>query len=82
MPGPGDFEALVQPLLERLALHVRRRAGSAIGADCAEEDVVQTTLATAWRKFPEHEWRGPEAFWSWLLTIADHAISDRVKRSV
>jgi RNA polymerase sigma-70 factor, ECF subfamily len=76
---PQSFEALVEPLLERLALHVRRRAASVVGADCAEEDLVQTTLTTAWRLFPEHDYRGPMAFWSWLLTIADHAIADRSK---
>lgn len=73
------FETLVEPLLERLALRVRLRAGSIVGADAAEEDVVQTALATAWRLFPAHEHRGPQAFAAWLVAIVDHTIDDRVK---
>lgn len=79
VPSPEAFEALILPHLERLALHVRRSASSVVGADCDEEDVVQTALATAWRLFPDLEPRGPEATWGWLRQLADHAVSDRVK---
>lgn len=74
-----DFEAAVEPHLERLALHVRRRAASVVGADCAEEDVVQATLVTAWRLWPEHDDRGAAALGAWLRALADGAIADRAK---
>lgn len=40
------------------------------------EDVLQEVLLQAWRDRERIEWRGEQAFRSWLLTLIDHRLAD------
>ena len=78
----GDAEAfarLCTPLSGRLLLYIRRRAGRALGGDCDEEDLLQTVLAQVWKLLPSFEYRGRQAFYRWLVVLAQGAVADRVK---
>jgi len=82
LAAAGDapaFERLVGPLAARLLLYVRWRGGRLLAGDFDEEDVLQSVLATVWRKLPEFEYRGPQAFYRWTVAIADGALGDRKK---
>jgi DNA-directed RNA polymerase specialized sigma24 family protein len=78
----GDEEAfadLFEPLGLRLKMFIRGRGGDLLGGDCSEEDVLQIVLARIWGLLPEFEYRGPAAFYGWVITITEHALSDRAK---
>jgi RNA polymerase sigma factor (sigma-70 family) len=40
------------------------------------EDILQDVLLEAWNRRETLEWRGLQAFRSWLLTLVDHRIGD------
>lgn len=73
------FQELLEPCRLRLASFVRRHAGRGRGGDADEDDLLQIALAEAWRRLPAFEDRGPESFFRWLVLIARHAITDRLK---
>lgn len=78
----GDEEAfadLFEPLGLRLKMFIRGRGGDLLGGDCSEEDVLQIVLARIWGLLGEFEYRGPAAFYGWVITITEHALSDRAK---
>lgn len=78
----GDAEAfarLFEPLAPRVLLYLRWRGGRALAADADAEDLLQVTLATAWRTLPSFEYRGPGALYRWLVELAEGALSDRRK---
>lgn len=45
--------------------------------DC--EDIVQETLAEAWRHIATFQPEDASAFFGWLLTIAEHKLLDKIK---
>ncbi len=73
------FAALVDPLAPRLLLFLRARAGAAVGADCAPEDLLQATLLRAWQALGAFEPRGAGALHRWLVSLAHGIVADRVK---
>ena len=68
------FDALVEPLRERLVNQVRSRMGARVGARLEVDDIVQEALLTAYKSIERLEWRGEEAFYRWLASIAEHLL--------
>lgn len=74
---PARFDALIEAAGpdELLAL-IARWMGSALRARHEPEDVWQETLASAWRDRATHQWDGPRAYRTWLVTLARNRIRD------
>jgi RNA polymerase sigma factor (sigma-70 family) len=73
----GRFDecvASVEPA--SLLVVIEREMGPAARSFCAPEDVLQETLAQAWRDREQHTWEGPRAYRAWLLAIARNRIRD------
>src|SRR5262245_30413884 len=68
------FDALAGEQRSRLDAHVRARLGSALRLNVDPEDIVQETLLRAFQSIPGMEWRGEDAFRSWLRSTAEHVI--------
>jgi RNA polymerase sigma-70 factor (ECF subfamily) len=68
------FDEIVRRLGPRLALLVRSRMGKRVRARTEVEDVVQETFTRAFQTLSGLEWRGEEAFFSWLGRIAEHLL--------
>ncbi len=73
------FEAAIEPVVGRLALYVRHRGASVLGAEWDEDDLLQEALARAWRLFDRFEPHGPDGLFAWLRALADGVVADRVK---
>jgi RNA polymerase sigma-70 factor (ECF subfamily) len=77
---PSAFEALVASHRDRLEELVRRRLGSALGASLEVDDIVQETLAWAFRSLPRFRWQGEGSFGRWLAGIGCHVILKAARR--
>jgi RNA polymerase sigma-70 factor (ECF subfamily) len=53
--------------------------GERARAAASPEDVVQDTLLKAYERMTRLEWRGEEAFYRWLGSIAEHLIRDEAR---
>jgi RNA polymerase sigma-70 factor (ECF subfamily) len=73
----GDKMALQRLLLaeyDRLAARIRRKLGS--DGQIAVEDVIQDTFLRAFRQIERFKPAGPDSFYRWLATIAEHRLTD------
>lgn len=59
-----------------LLVVIESRMGAAIRSRFAPEDILQDVLLLAWRDRKNCEWRGLQAFRSWLLTLIEHRLAD------
>lgn len=78
----GDRVALGRLLMlydQRLRRRLDRRIPSDLRATIAAEDVLQETYTQAFRHIERFEPRGEQAFYSWLMAIADHKLADTAK---
>lgn len=63
-----------------LLVVIESRMSRALGAVLQPEDVLQETLAHAWRDRDQVEWQGVRAFRRWLIQIAENRIRDTIDR--
>lgn len=75
---PGDYEALLERVGDRLSLYVGCRLGR-LRSELEPADVLQETWLEAHRSFATFRGQGAGAFVTWLLRIADHRLQDLVK---
>jgi RNA polymerase sigma-70 factor, ECF subfamily len=76
----GDKLALQRLLLaeyDRLAARIQRKLGSA--GQIAVEDVVQDSFLRAFRQIERFKPSGPDSFYRWLATIAEHRLTDLLR---
>ena len=72
--GPADFE----PLVSRYGLRVYAVTFAVLGDRAEAEDAAQDTFLKAYRQ--RGQLREPERFAPWLLSIARHRATDRLRR--
>ncbi|MCE9635307.1 MAG: sigma-70 family RNA polymerase sigma factor [Planctomycetes bacterium] len=71
------FDALIDSVgPDSLLVVIASSMGAHVRAWCDPEDVWQETLALAWRDRAQHRWETPEAYRTWLVTIARNRIRD------
>ncbi|MBI4603561.1 MAG: sigma-70 family RNA polymerase sigma factor [Planctomycetes bacterium] len=73
----GDRDAfgeLARRYRARLERQIRARMGEKLRARLEPEDVLQETLAVAFESIGGLKYRGEEAFYRWLASIAEHRI--------
>jgi RNA polymerase sigma-70 factor (ECF subfamily) len=78
----GEPLALDRLLLAHYgSLHARvdKRLPQRLRTTVAPEDVIQETFAEAFRTIGGFKADGPDAFYRWLVTIADHRLVDAVR---
>ncbi len=78
----GEPLALDRLLLNHYGpLHARveKRLPQRLRATVAPEDVIQETFAEAFRTISGFKADSPDAFYRWLVTIADHRLVDAVR---
>ena len=78
----GDDAALGQLLLnhyERLQRHLSQKLPASLRRVQSADDILQNTLADAFRNIDEFEYRGPGSFYVWLKVIAEHRLRDAIK---
>lgn len=63
-----------------LALFARSRRPTAFKARVGTEDVVQSTLLSAFRGLDGYEDRGSGSFLSWLKTILRNCVAERIRK--
>jgi RNA polymerase sigma-70 factor (ECF subfamily) len=68
------FDRLAEIYRERLERFVRSRLGRSLKGRLEADDVLQDTLLRAFCSIGRLEWRGEEAFFSWLGSLAEHVI--------
>lgn len=73
------FASLLDAESVRLQVYIRRRIGRARRADYDADDIFQVVATHAWQSLDRFEDRGAGSFQRWLVAIAEHAISDRLK---
>jgi RNA polymerase sigma-70 factor (ECF subfamily) len=74
------FDSLAGRFTDRLSWFIRSRLGDRLSRKVEADDLVQETVAAAWRSISEFRGRGEEAFWSWLATIARHAVQSEARK--
>ncbi len=91
-PGPtilverakrGDREAffeLVDRFRSRLEVAVRSRLGTSLQRDAECDDVLQETFLRALTAIECFEWKGEQAFFQWLNTIAGRVVLELASR--
>lgn len=77
---PGAFEALIEPVSDRLHRLVRARLGQGLGRRVSVEDVVQETYVRALRDLERFEDRGEDSFLRWLGGIAHHVLLEWARK--
>jgi RNA polymerase sigma-70 factor (ECF subfamily) len=78
----GDRVAITQLFMlhhDRLSAVIANKIPVDLRAAFDADDVCQETYAAAARELKSFTPRGPEAFWSWLATIADRKLIDLVR---
>ncbi|MCI0340951.1 MAG: RNA polymerase sigma factor [Planctomycetales bacterium] len=73
------FAELLDPIGPRVLLFIRGHGADLLGPDCDAEDLLQHVLASVWVLLPTFDYRGPPAFYRWMITIAERTLSDRLK---
>lgn len=68
------FDVVVQRFEGRLRESVGSRIGAHLQSKIDVDDVVQETFAKAYKSLARFEWRGEEAFLSWLRTISENFV--------
>lgn len=68
------FDALVHAFGEEIERHAGRRIGEHLRSRVEVDDILQETLARAWKALPGFQWTGERAFLAWLKTICEHVI--------
>ena len=68
------FDELTTPLRARLENQIRARMSRAVSVETDASDIAQESLLKAWGAMERFEWRGEEAFFRWLASIAEHLI--------
>jgi RNA polymerase sigma-70 factor (ECF subfamily) len=74
------FDQLLEIYRGRLERLIRSRLGEALKRRLDAEDILQDTLLRAFCSIGRLEWRGEEAFFSWLGTLAEHVIASAAER--
>jgi RNA polymerase sigma-70 factor (ECF subfamily) len=81
--GLGDLEAFAQ-LFEHYRAYIRRQVAARMGPDLRRKvdasDVLQETYLTASRHIGDFQGRTPEAFFQWLLVVANRRLTDTYRR--
>ena len=78
------FDALIAELSPRVEAYVRSRLGPQVQRVVDAEDVVQETFTKAFEHIERLQWRGEQAFFGWLASIADNIVlgaSQKVRRA-
>jgi RNA polymerase sigma-70 factor (ECF subfamily) len=78
----GDHVALERLLLthyDALLRHIERRLPASIQGVVSPQDVLQQAFIAVFRHVGQFRGDSPTAFYSWLKTIAEHAVRDAVK---
>ncbi len=70
------FDKLVDRCAPRIEALVRRGLGAKLSGKVEVEDLIQETFTNAWQSLGTFRWRGEDAFWAWLGTLARHAIEN------
>ena len=78
----GDQQALGCLLFDhydRLLEFIAKKIPASRQARISPEDVLQQTFVDVYEEIRAFEPRGPDAFYSWLSTIANHRLLDAIK---
>jgi len=78
----GDEAALQQLLLgayDRLRARMERRLPPVLRGRFTAEDLVQETFLRAFRHIQHFRPDGPDSFYRWLATIAEHRMNDLIR---
>jgi RNA polymerase sigma-70 factor (ECF subfamily) len=78
----GETFALERLLLtyhDRLARRIARKLPTSLQSCVDVEDILQMTYVGAFRDIRTFRVQGPEAFYRWLATIAEHRLLDAIK---
>ncbi len=59
-----------------LLVVIHSRMSDSLRQRLSPEDILQEVLLQAWRDHESVEWKGTQAFRSWLLTLIDHRLAD------
>lgn len=68
---------LVDEIVVRLTIFIRRAGYRAVGPDCDVEDVFQVVMARAWQLLPEFVDQGPGSFYRFTVSIARGILANR-----
>ena len=70
----GAFEKLIDEYRTRLGSMIFFRLGAGLRSKTEVDDVVQETLLRALQSLERFELKGPDSFFGWLRSIAEHVI--------
>lgn len=77
----GEFSILLFRHAERLTRYIEGKIPAALRGVLSAEDIFQEVAIAAVGSSTGFHNRGPEAFWAWVKTIADHRLIDAIKTS-
>jgi RNA polymerase sigma factor (sigma-70 family) len=80
-PSPGAWDRLIESIgLPSLLVLIESRMSPELRARVESADILQETLLHVWRDRHKVEWRGMRACRSWVITVADHRITEAAAR--
>ncbi len=73
------FDRLIEAVTPRLEALVTGQLGPQLRGKTEPQDLVQEVFMRAWSSLEDLTWRGEEAFWAWLGTLARHVIQNKAR---
>ena len=75
------FESLMERYESRVRLFVGSRTRYRLGPKLDTEEILQETFVRVYQSLGRLEWRGEDAFFQWLCSIAKHAVLKATEKS-